>query len=592
MLWASLPAAPTWTKPGRSLRSAGPATGAHLSASTSRVKGVRGPCPHGLTLHGHRKQWQDRQATGVATGGRRRWDSGRERLRDPGLRQSQLWALQGGAGTAGEPRPQRQGRAVSSARADPWSPERALPSSHCPPVLGPSSVHRAARAGAATTLSSGRAFLRKVPGPASSELGPNQTLWNQNQQVSPTGPIRAVTRYPALSRCSLGGCEPRARAVRAHAASSCRHPGRSCQGRAPGLIPLPAAPRLPWRAPSPDGPSSPGAQAGPSAEPSRGPAQTSREASLRPGRGPALLCTAPWWPAPRRRAGASFLSATSASQPARPRPLHPRRRLANPYRSLEGVPHRRGGRGPGLLHPTPRILSAGLSGGGGGGGPQKNGRPRGRAGTRGSPGARGPSPRERNPLASRSRTRSIRPASAGAPSCGLSPRPGGLPPRPGTERVGAVRRGDRPPRPSPRPPLPQRTGGTCATPAALGRHAYRSSLFAAVRSVPSPAAGGGGDERGASAEAGGAAMELQASALTNGRGGPLEPQFGACRRGPRTTNPTRLRGWAAPTPPPRGGIVSPGKDPTPRVATNSAAHNPWKTINKHLFDTAIFNTYS
>lgn len=35
-----------------------------------------------------------------------------------------------------------------------------------------------------------------------------------------------------------------------------------------------------------------------------------------------------------------------------------------------------------------------------------------------------------------------------------------------------------------------------------------------------------------------------------------------------------------------------GEGPHPRVTTNSAAHNPWKKVNKHLFDTVIFNTYS
>lgn len=48
----------------------------------------------------------------------------------------------------------------------------------------------------------------------------------------------------------------------------------------------------------------------------------------------------------------------------------------------------------------------------------------------------------------------------------------------------------------------------------------------------------------------------------------------------------------SPMEPPRAGVVRPGKDPTPRVTTNSAAHNPWKKVNKHLFDTVIFNTYS
>lgn len=93
----------------------------------------------------------------------------------------------------------------------------------------------------------------------------------------------------------------------------------------------------------------------------------------------------------RHRAGASFLSATSACQPARLLPLHPRRGLASPSGSLEGVPPPAGGQ-----RLTPQLLTRGRergSLGGAGAGPRRDGR--GQAGTRGSPGARGPSTRER-----------------------------------------------------------------------------------------------------------------------------------------------------------------------------------------------------
>ena len=151
------------------------------------------------------------------------------------------------------------------------------------------------------------------------------------------------------------------------------------------------------------------------------------------------------------------------------------------------------------------------------------------------------------------------------------------------------------------------------------RRAYRSSLFPSSRSGPSPAARGGGTGRGASAEAGSAAISSGASPRAGrgsgaGRAACRKLWFGAgtrrppahqapasaprglqvpsgCARpadykshqdarAPQTRSPTRPRGASA------------GKGPNPRFTTNSAAQNPWKKINKHLFDTVIFNTYS
>lgn len=123
------------------------------------------------------------------------------------------------------------------------------------------------------------------------------------------------------------------------------------------------------------------------------------------------------------------------------------------------------------------------------------------------------------------------------------------------------------------------------------RRAYRSSqaasLCATVRSVPSPAAGGGGDERGASEEAGGAAMELQASALANGRVGRWSA-VGSLRARPADYKSHKAMRLG--TPP--NWASSAGKGPHPACCHKFSPHSPWKTINRHLFDTVIFNTYS
>lgn len=122
------------------------------------------------------------------------------------------------------------------------------------------------------------------------------------------------------------------------------------------------------------------------------------------------------------------------------------------------------------------------------------------------------------------------------------------------------------------------------------RRAYRSSqaasLCATVRSVPSPAAGGGGDERGASEEAGGAAMELQASALANGRVGRWSA-VGSLRARPADYKSHKAMRLG--TPP--IGHRQPGKDPTPRVATNSAHTAPGKpSIDIYLIQSFLIHT--
>lgn len=75
----------------------------------------------------------------------------------------------------------------------------------CPLVLGPVLCAQGrVRTVAATNLSSGSAFLKNLPGPASSELGLNQRFFGTSRchrQVL----LDPVTPYQALSHCSLGG---------------------------------------------------------------------------------------------------------------------------------------------------------------------------------------------------------------------------------------------------------------------------------------------------------------------------------------------------------------------------------------------------
>lgn len=166
-------------------------------------------------------------------------------------------------------------------------------------------------------------------------------------------------------------------------------------------------------------------------------------------------------------------------------------------------------------------------------------------------------------------------------------------------------------------PSRSRREGACAAPSPCSaRRAYRSShavsLLSAGWSGPSPAAAGGGGKRGASAEAGGAAMELGGLAAgRRPRGGALGPA--ALASGSRSSRlcasnslarPVNYKSHKAvrlwmpglvvrPHPPLAGGrVFRDERFPPKSFTTNSAAQSPWKKINKHLFDTVIFNTYS
>lgn len=142
------------------------------------------------------------------------------------------------------------------------------------------------------------------------------------------------------------------------------------------------------------------------------------------------------------------------------------------------------------------------------------------------------------------------------------------------------------------------------------RRAYRSShgvsLFPSGRSGRSPAAGGGGAGPGASAEAGGAAMSSGPSPRARrdgaGRGSGLAAQAaGSCgsgpaprarQRAPRTTSPTRPRAPHGPQAPRGCAAGVRGRLPTRAFPQTQPHKTPGKKINKHLFDTVIFNTYS
>lgn len=205
------------------------------------------------------------------------------------------------------------------------------------------------------------------------------------------------------------------------------------------------------------------------------------------------------------------------------------------------------------------------------------------------------------------------PARAAGDTCGPDPAHPGLPSRGGLASEEAAR-GQRPTEAwagagAPAHvgcPLPQRARGPRATPSPRSaaaptgpRMLSRFLPLAGQACLRLPGASGRRRRR-----PGAQPWSLELSARAHGRGWPHRPP-GAVVCGPaprarrsaaRTTSPMRPCGRLGRDPESDGatmcGCRPTREGPHPRVTTNSAAHNPWKKVNKHLFDTVIFNTYS